>query len=45
MTIPEWIVISFDVKSENLSVEPECEYELAELSVDIAAKAVFETEV
>ena len=43
MTIPECIITPFDVKFENLSVEPECEYELAELSVDIAAKAVFET--
>jgi len=43
MTIPEWIITPFDVKFENLSVEPECEYELAELSVDIAAKAVFES--
>jgi len=31
------------VKFENLSVEPGCEYELAELSVDIAAKAMFES--
>jgi len=31
------------VKFENLSVEPECEYELAELSVDIAVTAVFES--
>ena len=43
MTIPEWIITPFDVKFENLSVEPECEYELAELSVDIAAKAMFES--
>jgi len=43
MTIPEWIITPFDVKFEDLSVEPECEYELAELSVDIAAKAVFES--
>ena len=43
MTIPEWTITPFDVKFENLSVEPECEYELAELSVDIAAKAVFES--
>jgi hypothetical protein len=43
MTIPEWIITPFDVKFENLSVEPECEYELAELSVDIAAIAVFES--
>jgi len=43
MTIPEWIITPFDVKFENLSVEPECEYELAELSVVIAAKAVFES--
>ena len=43
MTIPEWIITPFDVKFENLSVEPECEYELVELSVDIAAKAVFES--
>ena len=42
MTIPEWIITPFDVKFENLSVKPECEYEIAELSVDIAAKAVFE---
>jgi len=43
MTIPEWIIIPFDMKFENLSVEPECEYELAKLSMDIAAKAVFES--
>jgi len=43
MTIPEWIITPFDVKFENLSVEPECEYELAELSVEIAAKTVFES--
>jgi len=42
MTIPEWNITPFDVKFENLFVEPECEYELAEVSVDIAAKAVFE---
>jgi len=43
MTIPEWIITPFDVKFENLSVEPECEYELAELSVDIAVKGVFDS--
>ena len=43
MTIPEWIITPFDVKFENRSVEPECEYELAELSMDIAAKFVFES--
>ena len=43
MTILEWIITPFDVKFEDLSVEPECEYELAELSVDIAAKAMFES--
>jgi hypothetical protein len=43
MTIPERIITPFDVKFENLSVEPECEYELAKLSVTIAAKAVFES--
>jgi len=42
MTIPEWIIAPFNVKFENLSVEPECEYELAEMSMDIAVKAVFE---
>jgi hypothetical protein len=26
MTIPEWIITPFDMKFENLSVEPECEY-------------------
>ena len=43
MIIPELIITPFDVKFEKLSVETECEYELAELSVDIAAKAVFES--
>ena len=43
MTIPEWIITPSGVKFENLSVEPECKYELAELSVDIAEKAVFES--
>jgi len=43
MTIPEWIITPSDVKFENRSVEPECEHELAELSVDIAAKAAFKS--
>jgi hypothetical protein len=43
ITIPKWIITPFDMKFENLSVEPQCEYELAELSVDIAAKAMFES--
>jgi len=43
MTVPEWIITLIEVKFENISVEPECEYELAELSVDIAAKVVFES--
>ena len=43
MTVPEWIISPFDVKFENVSVEPECEYELAEICVDIAAKALFES--
>ena len=43
MTVPEWIITPFNVKFENLIVEAECEYELAELSVDVATKAVFES--
>jgi len=29
MTIPEWIITPFDEKLQNISVEPECGYELA----------------
>jgi len=43
MTTPEWIITPFDVKFENRNVEPECKHELAELSMDIAAKVVFES--
>ena len=46
MEIPAWIVslvTPFDVKFENLCMEQYLECELAELSVDIAAKISFES--
>lgn len=43
MRIPAWIVTPFDVKFENLGMEPDLECELAELSVDIEAKISFES--
>ena len=41
MRIPAWILTPFEVKFENLDLEPDLECELAELSVDAAAKISF----
>lgn len=37
-----WIVTPFDVNFENVNMNPELEFELFELRVNIAVKALFE---
>ncbi|KAF2355756.1 hypothetical protein FHG87_013491 [Trinorchestia longiramus] len=42
MHIPEWLVTSFDMKTDNKSNESDLEDELVEMCVDLEAKALFE---